>query len=62
VIVGGGFAGLAAATALRKAPVRITGMLSAFSFEWLRDLTKSSNRSPVHQPNPFSLETNETAK
>jgi 4-alpha-glucanotransferase len=38
------------------------GMLSASSFEWLRDLTKSSNRSPVHQPNPISLETNETTK
>jgi 4-alpha-glucanotransferase len=38
------------------------GMLSASSFDWLRDLTKSSNRSPVPQPNPISLQTNETAK
>jgi 4-alpha-glucanotransferase len=37
-------------------------MLSASSFEWLRDLTKSSNRSPVHQSTQFSLETKVTAK
>jgi 4-alpha-glucanotransferase len=37
-------------------------MLSTSSFEWLCDLTKSSNRSPVHQSTRFCLETKETAK
>ena len=37
-------------------------MLSTSSFEWLRDLTKSSNRSPVRQSTQFSLETKEMAK
>jgi 4-alpha-glucanotransferase len=32
------------------------------SFKWLCNLTKSSNRSPVHQSTPFGLETKETAK
>ena len=29
-------------------------MLSAPAFQWLRDLTKTSNRSPVRQPTLFS--------
>jgi len=37
-------------------------MLSASSFEWLHELTKSSNRSPVYQSTQFSLETKGTAK
>ena len=39
-----------------------TMLSTSSSFEWLCDLTKSSNRSPVHQSAQFCLETKETAK